>query len=91
MHATLQRAALRDVPVWESAMPDFNSHTAMMDDGAVLEAADYGDGPCWMVFNVCGELIADGEAIDISGAKAFATIWYYQNVNVATDVFAHAR
>lgn len=90
MLTTLQRVALRDVPVWESALPDFNSHSAMMDDGSVLESADYGSGPCWMVFNVCGELIAEGDAPTIAGGKYSATIWYYQNVNVATDVFAHA-
>lgn len=68
-----ERAARVD---WESAEPDFPSHTAMLESGAVVEAFRSEDG-FWlfMAFNCCGELVEEGAAESCEHAKVLAENW----------------
>lgn len=77
MSAILDRSVERATRVvWESAEPDYPSHTAMLENGVVVEAFQSEDGFwCFMGFNTCGELVESGAATSCGDAKRLAELW----------------
>lgn len=66
--------------IWESAEPDYPSHSAMLESGAVVEAFRSDDGFwCFMAFNCCGELVETGAAESCDHAKSLAREWVALN------------
>ncbi len=79
----LEKVDAVPVPIWESAEPDYDWLTAMLDDGIVLEVMGPQNASCrgyaWAVYNLCGELVADGDAATASCGQGLALAWYVQN------------